>query len=517
MTLSEKLSDGTSEIFQSPSKKRDGVMSVLPEKKLDLGSARIDEKDVFIGVKESAIRRGIIKIDPGSGKVSPLKGSPGKSRSVNRKRQFEENEIEDSDSDEEAIKKIIQESKTPEKSPFNKKLMNFQQSQEEDDFVTFDGKPFKSTEVPTEAEERQLIDQYARQNELQKYSQTLFVSGPEGYFEQHKYKGKVSGNTMAQAPQLDYEEYQANLVLGETLQRQRHDYLDMFMQWYFELSEGFNVNLYGVGSKYKVVNLFVEQWLDGMPVVVINGYNPSTSMKQVADALLEVLGSGLQTLKLPSQSTELIPLLVKYLENKTQTVTMGLVIHNIDGELLRNEKSQALLALVAGLPQVWMLSTTDNINAPVLWDSEKQSRHRFVWHDITTYDSYTIENQFKDVLSLGKSDVNLGAKGAKYVLSSLTQNARNLYRVLVASQLEVLLEDVEGSVGSVHKGIEFKLLYRMCLEEFIATNEITFRILLREFIEHEMADLKRNSSGTEIVFVPLTIEELELLLAEELM
>ena len=42
-----------------------------------------------------------------------------------------------------------------------------------------------------------------------------------------------------------------------------------------------------------------------------------------------------------------------------------LVIHNIDGATLRNEKSQAALAMLAQSPLVHLIASIDHINAPL--------------------------------------------------------------------------------------------------------------------------------------------------------
>lgn len=563
---SKPLSSNGHFVPQSPEKLR----SVPPE----------DEER---GVRPSAIKRGIIKIDPLSGKISPLKSSPGRSRTHSYYRSFNriarrkallsanahlnplDRDLEDLSEDDVAFaERIIEESRRDE-SPstsftptprMNKRLVNFDNDGYDNDaFESVDGEPFVETPVPSPIEEKKIIQRYGRAHTLLKAAQTLFIDGPEGYFEQHKYKGKASGNTMTQAPLLEYDEFNQLFHLNDFLHFNeitllKDKYRKMFTQWYFELSQGFNLVFYGIGTKRKLLLEFADRFLLNiitMPLLVINGYNPATGIKEIVEQVISLLvperrrrkatistkgkargkSSTFASVKFPASPYESVPILMNYMEKqKDKSPKLVLLIHNIDSESLRNDKIQTLLAQIASLPHVWLICSIDQINSPLLWDSAKTSLFNFAWHDITTYEPYLLENQFKDILSIGKSSKSLGAKGAKYVLSSLTQNARNLYRVLVSNQLQAMedeLLDGQGqqdrskTVGSVKNGIEFKVLYNLCVEEFIASNEISFRIMLREFIEHDMAGLVRNNAGTEIVFVPLTVDELEQLLTEELL
>jgi len=126
-----------------------------------------------------------------------------------------------------------------------------------------------------------------------------------------------------------------------------------------------------------------------------------------------------------------------------------------------------------------------------------------------------------------------GREGVMYVLRSLTENARNLYALLVAELLSV--DDIEDAVisgdedfddgrgtarnsdaASMKVGIDFRTLYQKAASQFIATNEPTFRALLREFYDHEMLVSRKDALGGEVFAVPFRKEEMQNIL-EELM
>ena len=72
-----------------------------------------------------------------------------------------------------------------------------------------------------------------------------------------------------------------------------------------------------------------------------------------------------------------------------------------------------------------------------------------------------------------------------------------------------------GLKGTIKVAVELKDLYNTCLNEFITSNEITFRTFLKEYVEHKMCQLVKNSSGVEMIFVPFTYEEIQNIYKQE--
>lgn len=378
---------------------------------------------------------------------------------------------------------------------------------------------------------------------------SFFLEGSEGYFEQHSIRTKPSSNSLSQlAPVLDYDEYHSyiqisNLIRFKEKQALLELHKSLYHQWCFELSQGFNLNFYGVGSKIKPILDFVQNYLpewydninkmdDDFPnILVVNGYNPTVKFKRVLqDIVTSIIPQEKKhkdKIKFPKHVSETVPFLMNYIA-KNRMVTedfirpkLVLVIHNIDGESFRDDKTQNLLSLLCSLPEVWLISSTDNINISLLWDLFRLKNYNFLWHDLTTYDSYEVEMSFRDVLSMGKSKKFVGNKGAKYVLSSLTTNARNLYKILLGKQLDILKSHATtkaartGLRGSIKFAVDFKGFYTACLEEFVTSNEISFRTILGEFVEHRMCNLTKDDSGAEVVFIPFSFDEMQKLLDEE--
>lgn len=375
----------------------------------------------------------------------------------------------------------------------------------------------------------------------------FFLEGSEGYFEQHNTRVKSSANSLQQlAPKLEYDEFipfvmLSKLLLGEERKNLIHLHKALYHQWCFELTQGFNLNFYGVGSKIDLILDFIENYLidwyketidDVLPLIlVINGYNPATKLKKIvldiASALITPSKKKSHKVKFPKHVSECIPFLVEHM-NKNRSKSNSafvkpkliLTFHNIDGESLRDEKTQNLLSQLCSLPEVWLISSVDNINVSLLWDLFRLKNFNFIWHDLTTYHPYNVEVTFKDILSMGKSKKFVGNKGAKYVLASLTIKARQLYKILLIKQIDLMNDAAStkagrvGLRGNIKLAVRFKEFFEACKDEFVTFNEISFRTLLGEFLEHKMCTLTKDESGTEVVFVPFSFDELKQLLHE---
>lgn len=374
---------------------------------------------------------------------------------------------------------------------------------------------------------------------------SFFMEGTEGYFEQHSMRPKLGRSSLALlAPNVDYSEFAMYNRLPQLLQKDSIEKLAtmhkwMYHQWCVELSEGYSINFYGVGSKRQLILDYVQEflleWIAGhyhleeeeTDAIVVNGYHPNTQLKQaVYDIQAILVPKDVQRkLKFSKHIFETIPMMLKYLasvrDDQRVAPRVVLVVHNVDGPGLLDEKTQSLLSQLVLVPEIWLISSTDNFNASLLWDLAKLKNFNFVWHDLTSFQPYTVELLFKDLLNTGKSAKFVGTRGAKWVLSSLTANARNLYRTLLQLQIENLNKNAASEAakanlkGNLRLAVGFKQLYDACSDQFITSNEISFRTMLGEYVEHKMCNLKKKPLGGEAVFVPFSYDEMKKLLAEE--
>lgn len=366
-------------------------------------------------------------------------------------------------------------------------------------------------------------------------NKSSYQDGFEAYFEQNQTKSRLSKSSMTMAPDLSYDEFNRynklqDLICPKLIKSLNKLYEFQFMQWYFELQEGFNLIFYGVGSKRQLLINFLQTFI--LPLekkskcIVVNGYNTELNFRMLVKEIWKVCFK--QPVVKSREIRETCDLTyAEFSRAKYSKLKLYILLNNIDGESLRNDDLQYLLSQIAKIQNISLICSTDNVNTPIFWDAAVLSNFNFMWHNVTTYKSYQTEVSFKDPLSIGKTDEIIGSKGAKYVLSSLTGNAKSLYKNLILQQLEKIdlyigedtkLLNNRGIIkGSFKTSIPLREFYELCVGEFIISNDISFRTILGEFVEHKMCNLVRDTAGTEILCISFTVDEMEKLLDEELM
>jgi len=329
--------------------------------------------------------------------------------------------------------------------------------------------------------------------------------GYERYFQDLRSANKTSNNTLSKLPILDPKEFKEKLaqapkkhskdiaILHSLHERQ-------FPQWQFELLSHYNLLFYGYGSKRKLLTKFAQTFLTDGPLIVVNGFFPSITIKDI----LNKLSAGALGINAPTGSIQdHVSLIMEHFQHgENEYEHVYLLIHNIDGANIRNERAQTALSILASCPNIHIIASIDHINAGLLWDSIKIARFNWIWHDATTFDDYMVETSFENTLMVRHSELG-GSRGVNYVLASLTSNARGIFKVLAEHQIvEMELATMEGR-GDESVGLTYNAYYTKCREAFFVSNDVTFRTQLTEFRDHKIIQSKRSMNGTEIMYLPL--------------
>ncbi|KAK3325571.1 origin recognition complex subunit 2-domain-containing protein [Apodospora peruviana] len=353
----------------------------------------------------------------------------------------------------------------------------------------------------------------------------------EQYFYQNKPgQTKTSNNSLTSLNLLTHEEYFSLLRQVKDPHAADVDFLqslqaESFPQWAFELSQGFSPCLYGYGSKRRLVHQFAT-YLSTQPankksIVIINGYVRTTSIREI----LSTIGSAINpSHKIASGNPvamvqNLFSLLLPSLDNTTPHLI--LMINSIDAPPLRRTATQSILAQLAAHPKISLVCSADTPDFHLFWDSGLRSSFNFCFHDCTTFAPFApAEIDVVDEVHelLGRMARRVGGKeGVTFVLRSLPENAKSLFRLLVGEVLVVMDEGGGGgTVGDRGPGIEYRILYNKAVEEFICSSEMAFRTLLKEFHDHQIIESYKDSIGTELLSLPFRKNELEAIL-EDLM
>lgn len=399
-------------------------------------------------------------------------------------------------------------------------------------------KNFKPTPLPSDYD-------YKPSNDYSKLS--TYLDTFEGFLDQKRTTNffKKSTNSMTMAPHVSRDEFGlvANTFNKFFLNSKRNKILElqekMFSQYWFELSQGFNLLFYGVGSKRNFMEKFAIDYLspklkkiqlfentvnydgniehEAIPCIIINGYNPSCNYRDVYKDISNIL----ITEEITNSESKYwgnhiilqISKLIEFYKTQSTDIKLILVVHNIDGPSIRKDAFQTMLSLLATIRQVAIVASTDHVYTPIIWNNIQSQNYNFIYHDVTNYEPYSVELSFQDVMKVGDSEKSQGSEGAKYVLQSLTANSKKMFKLLVESQMG----NIEKATKKVSKkrkaslmfGVEFKQFSHLCATEFIASNDISLRTMLREFIEHNMASLSKTNDGTEFVWIPYNYLELK--------
>ncbi|KAG6905823.1 hypothetical protein DXG01_000529 [Tephrocybe rancida] len=376
----------------------------------------------------------------------------------------------------------------------------------------------------------------------------------DAYFKHNSTRSRTSANIFSSlVPPLTAEEYAEAIETsskGPSLKPIQPSILAessremLFVRFMRELAEGFNLLMYGFGSKRRVLNEFATDHCSKHGhVVIANGFQPEFTLKDLLASIERipgVLDTDLTSTTPETQSKRIY----NFFSAAGPRRPLYLIIHNIDSAPLRSPKAKSCLALLALNPRIHLVASIDHINAPLLFSTSESSARKpdvhapppavprrgfaWLWHDLTTLAPYDFELAFVDRTSITgahgggprkKADA-LAVQGATvitetaalHVLASVTQKAKKLFALIGAKQLESIEES--GVEGAGEKdlqqfGIGYDMLFTVARDDFIATNDTAMRSLLGEFKDHGLVVSAQGTAGTgEVLWIPLRKERL---------
>ncbi|EDX13008.1 origin recognition complex subunit 2 [Drosophila simulans] len=340
-----------------------------------------------------------------------------------------------------------------------------------------------------------------------------FVPESDGYFHSHaSSKILTSDHTLDRLKNPRLAADRVFSLLSEIKLSAEHEgsinaimeeYRSYFPKWMCILNEGFNILLYGLGSKRQLLQSFHREVLQKQTVLVVNGFFPSLTIKDMLDSITsDILDAGIS----PANPHEAVDMIEEEFALIPET-HLFLIVHNLDGAMLRNVKAQAILSRLARVPNIHLLASIDHINTPLLWDQGKLSSFNFSWWDCTTMLPYTNETAFENSLLVQNSG-ELALSSMRSVFSSLTTNSRGIYMLIVKYQLK-------NKGNATYQGMPFRDLYSSCREAFLVSSDLALRAQLTEFLDHKLVKSKRSVDGSEQLTIPIDGALLQQFLEEQ--
>lgn len=515
-------------------------MAETPTKKRRVTYATTDDvRDCETPTKKTPSRRGK---DVTSEAPTPVVNADRSARRKSARRLIERNAlpiVEDSDDDElaeedELARRILNDNDDEE---------GFGEEDLEDDEVAAEPETPSNKGRPRKRKQKERTPSPPR--DLPPHEQYFYDNRPGGT--------KTSNSTLASLNLLTHDTFFEQIKAYQDPHQAEIDFLHSlhsrsYEHWKFELDQGFNLCLFGWGSKRSLLLEFAEYLAAEdaeEKIIVMNGYNPALTLRDVLNTIASVIpGLVNPSLKLGAQPAEMLQTILKTLSQTDLPKPLKLLVHCIDATVMRRPQFQSTLARLAASNRIQIIASADTRTFPIMWDATLSTQFNWLFHDTTTFKPFDLEisggsgaaGVVDDVNALfGRTGRKLqGREGVMYVLRSLTENARNLYALLIAELLS--MDDMDDAMefdnedtdqdeligrrgqatASARAGIDFRTLYQKAASQFIATNEPTFRALLREFYDHEMLVSRKDALGGETFAVPFGKEEMQTIL-EELM
>ncbi|KFV86127.1 Origin recognition complex subunit 2, partial [Struthio camelus australis] len=321
----------------------------------------------------------------------------------------------------------------------------------------------------------------------------------EEYFEAHSSSKVLTSDRTLQKLQkrrLNQETLRdllkkAPLAFAAEIKELNQQHESLFSKWMLQLHLGFNIVLYGLGSKRDLLEKFRTSVLQDSVHLVVNGYFPSITVRSILNSITEEVLDHTGTFRSPLDQLEFI--IKRFKEDAS--LELYVLIHNLDSQMLRGERSQQILAQLSSLPSIYFIASVDHINAPLMWDQAKQSLYNWLWYETTTFSPYVEETSYENSLLVQQSG-SLALSSLTHVLRSLTPNARGIFRLLAQYQLE-------NKENPSYPGLSFQDFYQQCREAFLVNSDLTLRAQLTEFRDHKLIRTKRGADGVEYLLIPV--------------
>lgn len=192
----------------------------------------------------------------------------------------------------------------------------------------------------------------------------------DDYFSNQASKTKTSDHTLDRLknPRLPHDELLkllSNMPVSKehetAIKEMNEEYKLQFDKWLTYFDQGFTVLLHGLGSKRNLLQAFHQERLANEHVLVINGFFPSLTIKDVLDSIAnDILEMSIAS----SNPHEVVNAVEKEMKS-LPSFHLFMIIHNIDGTMLRNDKAQSVLSRLASVKNIHIIASIDHINAPL--------------------------------------------------------------------------------------------------------------------------------------------------------
>ena len=134
-----------------------------------------------------------------------------------------------------------------------------------------------------------------------------------------------------------------------------------------------------------------------------------------------------------------------------------------------------------------------------MWDKSQLSRFHWAYHQISTFEHHITEctSEFETDPTIMSAENERKARGIRHLLQSLTPAHCDMLILLANKQLE-------SGVG-----LSFKQWFEECLFGMLVNNDVKFRQMCGEMIDHQCVQEYSSETGEDCFRVPYSDEVIQ--------
>ncbi|ODN03520.1 Origin recognition complex subunit 2 [Orchesella cincta] len=311
-----------------------------------------------------------------------------------------------------------------------------------------------------------------------------------------------------------------NFIAGKSHDEEAHNLLknvieNEFPHWLGLFRDSFNVLIYGYGSKLCVLKHFEKFLNEKYLVVNLNGLFPKLNPRKFVYGLCEAVNPDLRVPH--GSSLEAVAKEASSLLAAESHPDVFILLNNFDSMVLRSPQMLTALCWMAQVPYIHILASCDTVNAFLGVTQSQALQLRFCWSHCPTYIQYREELKWTPDIYGDESKAATQKSSLKYVLQSLTGNARKAFALLAQLQLKQMKSRAVQKSKEAYAGVRFQELAKECREKFIAHSDENLRTLLVEFFDHKL--IRQTGKGRHLenmLLIELDVDTMEEIISDSL-
>ncbi|SCN59327.1 origin recognition complex subunit 2, putative [Plasmodium chabaudi chabaudi] len=280
-----------------------------------------------------------------------------------------------------------------------------------------------------------------------------------------------------------------------------HYNIKQFIKWKVYLLNNINICLYGIGSKYHLLNLFSDICLNDGNKCIILGFEEEINLEEIIIRILEYHYKHKTTKKLKS-----FELLYELTEKVNESnIPLYFVIHNLDNAKLYPYYD--CFSFLSQYNNIYFICTIDDVSFELNINFKNVSSINFHYMKCHTWIDYRHEilrqwNKFLPEWVFNKKCEHVDVKkNIETILSALSINHKRLFKIIASMQLENLEKGIFG--------VEKELLLQDKRLFTVGASSIRINSLLVEFVSHNVITETRLKEGNTFLKINVDNDELK--------